>query len=104
MMRNPPAIASTVPAPVRTPAAQRPAGKYVPALDGIRGLAILAVLVTHSVPRLPNTGLGYWYNQAIEAGSFGVDGQGDDDARSVIVGNQTDSCRADRWGSSRFGW
>jgi peptidoglycan/LPS O-acetylase OafA/YrhL len=31
------------------------------------------VLVTHCVPRLPNAGSGYFYNQVIEAGSFGVD-------------------------------
>jgi peptidoglycan/LPS O-acetylase OafA/YrhL len=61
------------PAPVRTLDGQRLSGKYVPALDGIRGLAILAVLVTHSVPRLPATGLGYWCNQLIELGTFGVD-------------------------------
>lgn len=47
--------------------------KYIPALDGFRGIAILGVLVTHAVPRLPNTGLGFWWNQVVDAGSFGVD-------------------------------
>jgi peptidoglycan/LPS O-acetylase OafA/YrhL len=31
------------------------------------------VLVTHAVPRLPDTALGYWFNQAMDTGAFGVD-------------------------------
>jgi peptidoglycan/LPS O-acetylase OafA/YrhL len=59
--------------PVQAPAGQRPSGGRVPALDGIRGIAILGVLVTHAVPRLPDTALGYWFNQAMDTGAFGVD-------------------------------
>ena len=66
-------VTSTVPPQLRSPSGRRPTGKRVPALDGIRGLAILAVLVTHCVPRLPNRGLGFFCNQAMDAGSFGVD-------------------------------
>jgi peptidoglycan/LPS O-acetylase OafA/YrhL len=62
----------TVPAS-SDPAGQRPTGRYISALDGIRGLAILAVLLTHCAPRFPNEGWGYFYDQVVEAGSFGVD-------------------------------
>jgi peptidoglycan/LPS O-acetylase OafA/YrhL len=42
-------------------------------LDGVRGLAILSVLITHLFPRFPDSGIGAVGNQLITAGAFGVD-------------------------------
>jgi peptidoglycan/LPS O-acetylase OafA/YrhL len=58
---------------VHAPAKGQPSGNHIPALDGIRGLAILAVLATHAVPRVADVGAGRWWNQVLESGAFGVD-------------------------------
>ena len=45
----------------------------VPALDGVRGLAILMVLLTHSTGALPSTGAGPWLAPLFAIGWAGVD-------------------------------
>jgi peptidoglycan/LPS O-acetylase OafA/YrhL len=60
---------------IATPALeQRPARIHVPALDGLRGVAILMVLVLHLVGAAASDPSGpRWLNQIIGAGWIGVD-------------------------------
>jgi peptidoglycan/LPS O-acetylase OafA/YrhL len=79
LIATPSAAARTARAPIRIPPQDDPPalGRYMPALDGLRGIAVLAVMMMHFsywyLGALPLTRLGRIYVRATANGWMGVD-------------------------------